>query len=375
MKTEQITQNQLMLFFILYYYSTLVGFAASRLIYLSQYDSVLVIFISGLAGIILAYFVIKLATRRPNEFFVHYGSEILPKWIHIPIMVFFFVSFLQISGIILREYEDFIVQTYLPRTPNWAVGCMFGMVVAVTARLGFENLFRIAQGLFYLVILGNIGNAIFIGKELQWDRWIAFVTNHSGQGIFNGSFQIAPTFGEVVILLFLFPYLTQKHKTLKSIMWATFFSVLFIGQNIIWLLLLFGPNLSSHLTYPMLEMIRYIRIADFIQNLDHLLISIWATMVFLKVTVFFTISVQIFAHLFRLKDHRPLTFSLAAVMVALSINTARGSAEISSFLYYAWPTFLYFLEFIPLLYLLVDTIKQSNKKNKNRKQIEGLKVE
>ncbi|MCH6269020.1 GerAB/ArcD/ProY family transporter [Neobacillus citreus] len=364
MKTEQITQNQLMLFFILYFYSTLVGFAASHLIYLSQYDSVLVICLSGLVGITFAYFVIKLAKRRPNEFFVHYGSEILPKWIHIPIMVILFVSFLQMSAMILREYEDFIVQTYLPRTPNWAVGCMFGMVVAVTARLGFENLFRIAQGLFYLVILGNIGNAIFIGKELQWDRWIAFITNHSGQGIFLGSFQTAPSFGEVIILLFIFPYLTQKHKTLKSITWATFFSVLFIAQNIIWLLLLFGPNLSSHLTYPMLEMIRYIRIADFIQNLDHLLISIWATMVFMKVTILFTISVQILAQLFRLKDYRPLTFSLAAVMVALSINTASGTSELTSFLYYVWPTFSYCLEFVPLLYLLVDTIKQSYKKNK-----------
>lgn len=364
MKTEQITQNQLMLFFILYFYSTLVGFAASHLIYLSQYDSVLVICLSGLIGITLAYFVIKLATRRPNEFFVHYGSEILPKWIHIAVMVFFFVSFLQMSAMILREYEDFIVQTYLPRTPNWAVGFMFGMVVAVTARLGFENLFRIAQGLFYLVIIANIGNAVLIGKELRWERWIAFVTNHSGQGIYMGSFQIAPYFGEVFILLFIFPYLTQKHKTLKSVIGAISFSVLFIAQNIIWLLLLFGPNLSSHLTYPFLEMIRYIRIADFIQNLDHLLISIWATMIFLKVTVLFTISVQILAHLFRLKDHRPLTFSLAAAMVSLSITSAKGTAEITSLFTQVWSTFLFFLEFIPLLYLLVDTMKQSYKKNK-----------
>ncbi|MBI0580922.1 GerAB/ArcD/ProY family transporter [Neobacillus cucumis] len=367
MKTEQISQNQLLLFFILYFFSTLVGFGASHLIYLSQYDSLIVLCLSALTGIILAFFVIKLAKRRPNEFIVHYGKEIFPNWIHISFMAIFFFSLLNSSALILREYEDFIVQIYLPKTPNWAVGCMFGVVVAVTARLGFENLFRIAQGLFYLVIIANIGNMLFIGKELRWERWIAFITNHSGQGIFMGSYSTAHFFGEAFILLFLFPYLTQKHKTFKSIIWASFFSILFISSNIIWLLLLFGPNLASHLTYPMLEMIRYIRIADFIQNLDHLLISIWATTVFIKVTVLFTISVQILAQLFRLKDHRPLVFSLTAVMIVLSINISSGFAEMTSLFTQSFATFSYSLEFIPLLYLIMDTVKRSLKKKADKK--------
>ncbi|MCM3571176.1 endospore germination permease [Neobacillus mesonae] len=362
---EQVSQNQLLLLFILFTFSTLIGFGANHLIYTSQYDSFLVLCISGLAEVIFAFFVIKLAKRRPNKFFAHYGKDILPTWIHIPVMVLYFVSFLQISALILREYEDFIVQTYLPRTPNWAVGVMFGIVVAVTARLGFENLFRIAQGLFYLCILANIGNLALIGKELQWNRLMAFITNHSGHGIYAGSYFLIPIFGEVLVLLFIFPYLTQKHKTMKSIIWGTIFSVLFIGINIVWLLLLFGPNLTSHLTYPMLEMIRYVRIADFIQNLDHLLISIWATTVFIKITVVFTIAVQILTQLLGLKDHRPLTFSLAAVMVALSVNMASGSVDITNFYTQSWATFSYCLEAIPLLYLVVDTIKQAAKKKEH----------
>lgn len=265
---------------------------------------------------------------------------------------------------ILREYEDFIVQTYLPRTPNWAVGLMLGMVVAITARLGFENLFRIAQGLFYICILANIVNLSLIGKELQWNRLMAFITNHSGHRIFVGSYSLIPFFGEVMILLFIFPYLTQKHKTFKSIIRATIFSVLFIGSNIVWLLLLFGPNLASHLTYPMLEMIRYIRIAEF--NLDHLIISIWATTVFIKITVLFTISVQILTQLVRLKDHRPLTFSLAAVMVALSVSMSSNNTEIIGIYTESWATFSYFIQAIPLLYLLMDTIKQSKRKKEGQ---------
>ncbi|MFF2448777.1 endospore germination permease [Neobacillus sp. NPDC058068] len=367
MKTAQISQNQLLLFLILYFYSTLVGFSASHLIHISQYDTILVLCISGLAAGIYAYFTIKLANRRPNEFFFHYGKEIFPQWIHILFMGFYSLSFLHTSAFVLREYEDFIVQTYLGETPNWAVGGMLGIVVAITARLGIQTLFRTAQGLFFLTLIADISNTIFIGKELKWDRWMAFITNHSGHGIFAGTYMTIPFFGEVIVLVFIFPYLTQKNKTLKSVSWAIVLGLLLIIVNFVFLLLLFGPNLASHITYPMLEMVRYIRIADFIENLDPFLISIWSTTVYLKISLLFFLSVQILAQFFRLKDHRPLTFSLAAVMVALSLQMSGGSASLTSFYTKSWATYSYFIEGVPILYLLMDTLKRFIKKRSAKK--------
>ncbi|MFZ7947032.1 MULTISPECIES: GerAB/ArcD/ProY family transporter [Bacillaceae] len=368
MKTEQITQNQLILFLIIYFYSTLVGFAAAHLIHLSQYDIVIVLLIGGLGGGIYAFFTIKLAKRRPTEFISHYGKEIFPSWIHYLFMGIYCFSFLHISAFILREYEDFFVQTYLPETPNWAIGIILGFVVAVTARSGVVTLFRTAQGLFFLVIIADILITAFIGKELKWDRWMAFVTNHSWNNIYKGSFYTIPFFGEVVILVFLFPYLSQKSKTHKSVIWAISLSLLFIIINMVFLLLLFGPNLASHTTYPMLEMVRYIRIADFIENLDPFLISIWSTTIYLKISIMFYLSVQILAHLFHLKDHRPLVFSLAAVMVALSLQMSGGTSSLTSFFTESWAAYSYFIEGIPILYLLMDTLKRSIKKRSAKKE-------
>lgn len=362
MKTEQISQNQLLLFIILYFYSTLVGFSASHLVHTSQYDTLLVICIGGVAGGVYGYFTLKLSKRRPDNFFVLYGKEIFPKWIHIPFMILFVFYFLQASAFILREYEDFIVQTYLSSTPNWAIGILLGFVVAITARLGIQTLFRTAQGLFFIILIADIANTFFIGKELKWDRWMAFITNHSRHAIFTGSYNIIPLFGEIMVLVFIFPYLTQKNKTLKTIAWGILLSLLLIIVNFTFLLLLFGPNLVSHITYPMLEMVRYIRIADFIENLDPFLISIWSTTVYLKISLFFFLSVQILAQLCRLKDYRPLTFALAAVMIALSLQMSGGTAALTGFYKESWATYSYFLESIPILYLLMDTIKRFIKK-------------
>ncbi|PLS01390.1 GerAB/ArcD/ProY family transporter [Neobacillus cucumis] len=362
MKTEGISQSQITLFLILFFYSTFVGFSSVQLVKMTQYDSLIVICIGGLSGVIQALISIKLAKRRPNEFIVSYGKEIFPYWIHLLLMGTMFFFCLHGSAFILREYEDFITQVYLPETPIWAIGIIFGLAVAIVSRLGILTIFRSAQGLFFITISVILLNTFFVGKELRWERSIAFITNHNFHGILQGSYFISPFFCEVGLFIFIFPYFMEKEKTLKSIFIALFFNVSLIILYIAFLLLLFGPNLTAHLSFPILEMVRFIRIADFIENLDPLLIAVWSTMVYIKISFFFYLAVQILAQLLKLNDYRPLTFSLAAVVVSMSITLAENFANLVDVYEHSWPTFAYCVEMIPFLYLLMDTIKKYVKK-------------
>ncbi|MGG5254422.1 GerAB/ArcD/ProY family transporter [Neobacillus sp. SM06] len=365
MNQERITQNQLLLFFTLYFFSTAVGFSFGPLVKQTGYDAWIVLYIGALCGVLFAFFTLKLAKRRPYEYLVHYGKEILPIWIHVPFMMVLFFFYLHLGAYILREYEDFMVQTYLPTTPGVAVGIIFGFVIAITVRLGIETLFRTAQGLFFIILVAVFLQNFFIGNEFEWDRWMAFVTNHQLPGFFKGVYSIAPWFGEVVLLIFFFPLISENKKTLKSIMWASAISTTMLVVNVVSILFLFGPDLASHLTYPTLEMIRYIHIADFIENFDPLMVAIWSTTVFLKVSIALYVAVIIFSQLFKLKDYRPLTFSLAMVMITMSLQMSENTAELNDFFEISWATFAYFVEFIPILYLVVDTIKRRNIKQKN----------
>lgn len=123
----------------------------------------------------------------------------------------------------LREYEDFIIQVYLPETPNWAIGIVFGGTVAIMARLGIVTLFRSAQGLFFITIFAILLNTVFVGRELRWERSIAFITNHDFKGILQGGYFISPFFSEIVLFIFIYPYIMNKEKTMKSFFWAIFF--------------------------------------------------------------------------------------------------------------------------------------------------------
>ncbi len=362
MKTEGISQSQILFFWVLFFYSTFIGFSTIHLVQRSQYDSLLVICIGGLAAFLFAFIGIKLANRRPTEFIVIYGKDIFPFWIHLLLMGGMFFFCLHACAFILREYEDFIVQVYLPETPHWAIGAMFGFTIAIMARLGIITLFRSAQGLFFITLIALLLNSVFVGKELKWDRSIAFITNHNLHGIFQGSYFISPFFGEVVFLIFIYPYIMKKEKTLKTISWSIVCAVSLLVIYFFSLLLLFGPNLISHLSFPILEMVRFIKIAEFIENLDPLLIAVWSTMVYIKISFFFYITVQILAQLMNLKDYRPLSFSLAAVIVSMSVNIADNFANLVDVYVNSFPTYAYCIELIPLLYLLMDTVKNYFKK-------------
>jgi spore germination protein KB len=358
MKLERITQNQILLFFILYFFSTQLGFAFGPLVSVAQYDTWLSICFGGLGGVILAYVTVKLANRNANEFFVHFGRKIVPVWIHIPLMGILIFFFLHLGSIIIHEYEDFIVQNYLPATPSPAVGIMLSLVIAVTVRNGIETLFRTAQGLFFLIITAVILQYFLVISDFEWNRWMAFVTNHNIKGVLKGSYIITPWFGEIILLIFFYPFIAEKEKTLKSIIWATIFSTIILLFTSFSLLFLFGPNLASHLTYPVLEIIRFVRIADFIENLDPVMVAIWSTSVFLKVGIILYVSTLILAQLFNLKDYRPFVFSLTLVMIIMSLKMSENTADLNDFFQNSWTPFAYFIEIIPLLYFFIDKIKK-----------------
>jgi spore germination protein KB len=358
LKLERISQNQILFFFTLYFFSTTFGFSFGPLVALSQYDTWLCLCFGGLGGIVLVFFTLKIANRKKGEFFVHYGAGIVPIGIHIPLMVISFFFFLHLGSYILREYEDFMIQTYLPTTPGAAVGILFAITIAITVRIGIETLFRTAQGLFFVIIIAVILLNLFVIKELEWNRLAAFVTNHRINGLLKGSYSIAPWYGEIILLVFFYPFIAEKEKTFKSIIWATFFSTVLLISTVVSVLLLFGPRLTTHLTYPVLELLRFIRIADFIENLDPLLIAIWSTTVFLKVGIILYVSTLILSQLLKLKDYRPLVFSLTFVMIILSLTMSENTAELNNFFQNSWATFALFVESIPVVYLLIDSIKK-----------------
>ncbi|SFK72869.1 spore germination protein KB [Paenibacillus sp. 1_12] len=359
---ERVSQAQIYMLFSHFLFTTTLGFFSNTLVKNARYSAWVSLLIGATVGIVITYFAYRLAIKRPTQFLGNYGKDILGKWLHYPLILLLIGSFLFAAATVMRQLQDFMVEVYLPATPGWAVSAMFGLCVAYAVRSGIETIFRSSQGIFVLSVAGVLIVPFFVHKEINYRMVIAMINHFDMKGIWNGAFMMAALYAEMAFIPFLFPYFTNKNKTMRSITWAVVTSVIIVLTNLISMILVFGPDLTANLQYPQLELIRYIRAGASLENLDPVLIAIWLSSLFIKISLFLYLAVLCLTHTFSLKDHKPFSLSMTVMMVGVSLYMVKSKPEFDALYRHGEFTFLLVTELIPIVYLLVDRIRSSRVK-------------
>ncbi|NHN29696.1 GerAB/ArcD/ProY family transporter [Paenibacillus agricola] len=359
---ERVSQSQIFMLFSHFLFTTTLGFFTSTLVRNASYTTWLSLLLGAAGGLVITYLSFRLAIRRPTQFIGNYGKDILGKWLHYPLIFTMFFSFLFSAATVLRQLQEFIIEVYLPTTPGWAVSVLFGICLAYAVRSGVETIFLSSQGIFYLSAAGALIVPFFVFQELNFPRAIAMLNHYDLKGIWSGTYITTALYSEMAFIPFLFPYFMNHKKTMKSLGWASVTSVFIILTNLIPAILVFGPDLTANLPYPQLELIRNIRAGSTFENLDPVLIAIWVSSLFIKVCLFIYVAVSGLTHTFSLKDHKPFSFSMTAIVIGLSLYMVRSSSEFEELFSHGEITFLLITGMIPIIYLLVDLIRSSRAK-------------
>jgi spore germination protein KB len=362
----RITQLQVYMLFSQLLFSTMIGFFISPLVDQARFMVWLSLIGGAAIGLVVAYVSIRLNARRPERTLPQYGAEILGGWLHYPLMAVIIFINLFSAAYILRQLSDFLVANYLPGTPIWAVAGLFGICIARGVRSGPVTFFRGAQGLFLLSVSAILCFPLFISSEINTDMAIAFITDFHFKGTWNAAVISGALFAQMSFIVYFFPYIAKPEKMMKSLTWAAITAVVVTLADLIPTLMLFGPELTVNLTYPTLEVIRYIRSGTFLENLDPLLIVFWLYTLFLKIGIFLLSSVFGVAHSFRITNHKPFSYTMAAAMVVMSICMFPSAAHAEKITKHSETGFLLFTGCIPVLYFAVDRIRAYISKNRVR---------
>jgi len=357
---KQISQLQVYTMFTQFLFSTAIGFVIAPLVQTAGFMAWTCLILGFAISLPFTYLACRLAQSRPGEFLGEYGKDIIGKWPHYILFSGAIFIHLYIAASILRQLTDFILQIYLPGTPMWAVASLFGICVARSVRTGPVNFFRSAQGLFLFSVISVFAFPLFAIGEVDEAKLIALMTDLRPHGIWEGAFLTAALYAEMAFVIYLYPHFEKKAMTFRTLVWSGITAILVTILNMTASLLLFGSELTAELTYPTLEMIRYIRAGSFLENLDPLLIVFWLFSMLLKIGLFLLIGTTMTAHLFGLKDHKPFSLSMAAAMTALSIVMFDTMADIEDAALHSESTMLLLKASMPALYLLVDWLRSRN---------------
>ena len=264
-------------------------------------------------GALAIWLAVKLNRMYPKESIVEYSESILGKFAGKIIGLVYVFFLFYANGLIVREYAEFLVGSFLPRTPMIVITGSMVLVAAYAVYNGIEAIARTALVIVPVVIVLHVFGALLILNDLKVEELFPMFEKGVLPSLLGG---ISPLtyLGQFIYITFILPFVRDQGRSLKWGMWSLA-SVLFIMLlSTLTTMMLFG-DLTSRLIYPVMISSRYISIADFLEHVESLTMAIWVGKTFIKIAAFYYFSVIATAQWLKLSDYRPIVLPMGIIIV------------------------------------------------------------
>jgi spore germination protein KB len=271
----------------------------------------------------------------------------------------------QLTGVIIRLYGEFVAESALPETPLLAIMGTMVAVCIINVRSGIEVVGRSAQFLVALfVLLASFLFLLLIG-DLNPQNMLPLWEGRLTPAL-KGSIAPSGWLAEYVYIAFLLPLVSDQQRLHRRMLHSLLFVVAaMIVTNIVCLMLM--GDLTASFQYPVMIAARYISIADFMQHLEAIVIAIWISGVFVKISFFLYIVSQSTAEWLGLDSFRPIVLPMSLLCLVFAVWS--GSSQLEFARIYGTVGNIYTLTMLlalPALLYLIGLLKQRLTKPKSK---------
>jgi spore germination protein KB len=364
---EVISGRQLLLLVFTFVISTATLFLPAFVTVHAGQDGWLSVMLGGAVGVIVVLIVTFLGLRYPGMTLIEYSEIILGKWPGKIIGLIFIFFYLHLTSVIIREVSTTINGTLLQKTSPETITIVIFITCAYTVKKGLEVITRANVLNLVTIYLAMFTVLILLLKDLHFE----FLTPVLSKGILpviQDSFSPAGWFCEVVSIAFLMPNINKpkeaKMFSILAILWVALTLMVLVGVNI----MIFGPQFASIMTHPSLRAVRYININNYIQRVDIIFLVPWIMSNYIKICVFFYITVQVISRWLKIEKPKTLILPIGTILFSLSLTLFKSSVDLIEFLAHAWGFYSLPIELgIPALLLLIELLRGKRRKKSAQK--------
>ncbi|WP_282942092.1 endospore germination permease [Paenibacillus sp. RC67] len=317
----------------------------------------------SLSGFIIVIITWYLHKMYPNESIIQYGGKIVGRYLS-KIASFFILFFLLHStGMILREYGDFVIGAFLSRTPLITITSSLILVCAFAVRSGIEVLAHCTQ--LFLPFIAIIFVCIF--SMLIPDMDVQKMLPIMEYGILpslKGSVVPHTWFVEFFFITFLFPVVNENDRGLKAGMLSVMCMMVIMVSTNFASLFVFGET-TGKLSFPVYYAASYISFGNFIEHLDAIVMVTWILGGFVQISLWYYSLVIGTAQWLGLANYRFLVFPIGLLCGVVSIWVAPGLQELIYFFSTTAPFYSFTILLIYPLALVLVAWMRNAKNNKN----------
>lgn len=178
--------------------------------------------------------------------------------------------------------------------------------------------------------------------------------------IFKASLHPLSFLAEFVIMLALI-YFTNpddSHNVMKGAMGGVALSTIFSCIVLMAVLFTFGPNISADMLYPAFDMVSYIFVMDFIQNMEILAGLVSMLSIFIKLSLYYFVVCHLISNIHQTEHLMKVALFVAPVIFNFAVSIPNISTVLYSvnilWNYFALPKLMVG---IPLLFYMIITLK------------------
>ncbi|WP_134701153.1 endospore germination permease [Ammoniphilus sp. YIM 78166] len=323
---------------------------------------------ASLVGFLTVYIAIQLNRMYPKETIIEYSSRIVGTLPGKALGLIVLLFYLHVNGIIIREYGEFIIGIFLMQTPLGFVMGSMTLACAFAVRGGIEVLGRLGQMFVPIVLLLTLFMFFLIIPDMELENMFP-IMEKGLMPSFKGSVPLQAWFSEFLLISFLLPFLTDREKGLKWGMISVFLvMVMMVVTNLATLFVLGGT--TGTFLYPVMNIIRYVSVGDFLEHLESLVMAMWVIGAFMKISVFYYALALGAAQWLNLSDYRPLVFPLGFLLALFAVWASPNLQEMAHFLGTSGSFYLVSIQVgIPLFLLMIACIRKG--KMRTKKEAKG----
>jgi spore germination protein KB len=299
----------------------------------------------------------------PEETLIQYINRIIGRIPGKAIALLVLVFYLHVTGVIIKEYAEFISGIFLTRTPLIVIISSLTLVCAFAVRSGIEVVARLSELIVPIIIFIVMILIILLLPDLEIRRMFPMFENGIMPSI-EGALAPMGWFSEYALISFMLPFLVNRKQGQKFALMSMFIVAFTLVLVNFVLLFLVGGGVSNIL-YPFMSAVRYISIADFFEHVESLVMAIWVMGAFLKISVFYYSITLGTAQWLNLSSIRNVVFPIGILLVLFTYWTPPTLPGLSHYLGTQLPYILMgFQTGFPLLLLIITLLRRRGMKKR-----------
>jgi spore germination protein (amino acid permease) len=301
-KANEISPGQVFIFVV----SGQIGFGilsmASTLAEDVGHDGWIAIILAGMITALLICLIVATLKRFDNLTIIEINNIIFGKYLGWFFNVLAIVYLTYASVLMLRHFNDIIRMSALRLTPPLVLTSFIIIPIVYLSWYGLKYVCRYSSIKIILLVLV----VLYYMLVIKYFRF-TFLQPIGAAGIekiLKVSFSPFTSFIGYELLTFVYPYVRDKKKLLRSALYANAFTVAFYVITVVVLTGFFGEVMLQQLIYPIFSLARAYR-APIFERLDLFFISLWFPIMLSTVMIYYFCAYNTLKRFFNIENDKP----------------------------------------------------------------------